>query len=432
MTTTPEALPDRVRTRLVAHAAEALGGLATDHLPASLKRVATFTPQRRARLGGTQIMTLLESDEDFRERIGVQVRAQHPESASDLDGLVASVDAAALGFLERPTGWEKLIDEVAAADLAGQAVVEAGAARDQVLRLTARVEELTDELRVQRARSKDAQDKLRTENAELRRKLGESRTTARQASERADLARRTAEEAEASAKQVVTTADAELRRLKARVMALEADLNRASRTARADRDQASLRARLLLDTLLQAGQGLRHELGLPLVSGSPADRVAADLAEPGVRTPSGSTSLSTDDPALLRQLLELPGVHVIVDGYNVTKSAWADASLEAQRERLLRGLAPVVARNRVELTVVFDAAQAERRGLVQPPRGVRVLFSPVGSIADDVIRDLVAAEPEGRVVVVVTSDRAVVDDVTRKAGVRAVDSAALIRLLSRS
>ena len=34
------------------------------------------------------------------------------------------------------------------------------------------------------------------------------------------------------------------------------------------------------------------------------------------------------------------------------------------------------------------------------PRGVRVLFSPVGVIADDVIRELVGAEPQGRPVVV--------------------------------
>ena len=53
------------------------------------------------------------------------------------------------------------------------------------------------------------------------------------------------------------------------------------------------------------------------------------------------------------------------------------------------------------------------------PRGVKVLFSPVGVIADDVIRELVAAEPAGRVVVVVTEDRELADDV-RRAGARVV------------
>ena len=102
-----------------------------------------------------------------------------------------------------------------------------------------------------------------------------------------------------------------------------------------------------------------------------------------------------------------------------------------QRDRLVAGLATLVARTGAETTVVFDAAETATRPLVRPPRGVRVRFTPEGVIADDVIREFVAAEPEGRAVVVVTSDRAVVADVVRKAGVRAVASAALVRLLAR-
>ena len=140
--------------------------------------------------------------------------------------------------------------------------------------------------------------------------------------------------------------------------------------------------------------------------------------------------MAVDDPALLEQLLALPRVHMVVDGYNVTKTAWPDLSLEKQRDRLMGALAPLVARSGAEVTVVFDAADKKERPLVNRPRGVRVLFSPVGVIADDVIRELVAAEPQGRPVVVVTTDQAVVRDVT-KAGARAVASAALARLLAR-
>jgi hypothetical protein len=64
------------------------------------------------------------------------------------------------------------------------------------------------------------------------------------------------------------------------------------------------------------------------------------------------------------------------------------------------------------------------------PRGVRVLFSPYGVIADDVIRDIVAAEPRGRALVVASSDQAVARDV-EAAGFRVVASAALGALLSR-
>jgi hypothetical protein len=51
-------------------------------------------------------------------------------------------------------------------------------------------------------------------------------------------------------------------------------------------------------------------------------------------------------------------------------------------------------------------------------------------IADDIIRELVAAEPQGRPVVVVSSDQQVARDVKR-AGARSVASPALGRLLAR-
>jgi predicted RNA-binding protein with PIN domain len=59
-----------------------------------------------------------------------------------------------------------------------------------------------------------------------------------------------------------------------------------------------------------------------------------------------------------------------------------------------------------------------------------VLFSRPGEIADDLIRRLAAAEPPGRVVVVVSSDREVADGVARS-GARPVASVALLRLLGR-
>ena len=109
----------------------------------------------------------------------------------------------------------------------------------------------------------------------------------------------------------------------------------------------------------------------------------------------------------------------MVDGYNVTKAAWPTASLEAQRSRLVAALGPLVARSGAETTVVFDAAESTARTVMPAPRGVRVVFSPEGVIADDVIRQLVAAEPRGRVVVVVSSDQAVARDVARE-GARVV------------
>ena len=45
-----------------------------------------------------------------------------------------------------------------------------------------------------------------------------------------------------------------------------------------------------------------------------------------------------DDPDHLGRLLTLPRVHLVVDGYNVTKTGYGDLPLADQRERLLGGL----------------------------------------------------------------------------------------------
>ena len=133
-------------------------------------------------------------------------------------------------------------------------------------------------------------------------------------------------------------------------------------------------------------------------------------------------------PALLEQYLSLPRSRMVVDGYNVSMSAWPSSPLEAQRTRLLGGLAPLVARTGAETTVVFDGAGADARPPTSPPRGVKVLFSPPGVIADDVIGQLVEAEPQGRVVLVVSDDREV-QGRCQRSGARAVSSAALVGLL---
>jgi predicted RNA-binding protein with PIN domain len=272
---------------------------------------------------------------------------------------------------------------------------------------------------------------VKAENSDLRHKLGDARARVRTAEQVARRAENAAVEAEQSGAAVAAAGEAEIRRLRGRIEELERDLAKARRTERAERGGEALRARLLLDTLLDTAQGLRRELGLPAVEGSPADSVAAHVAEQGSRTSTGHGSLASDDPVLLDQLLTLPRVHLVVDGYNVTKTAWPDLSLEQQRDRLMRGLAPLAARSGAEVTVVFDAADTAQRPLVNKPRGVRVLFSPVGVIADDVIRELVAAEPEGRPLVVVSSDQEVVRDVLR-AGARVAAATALSRLLERS
>jgi predicted RNA-binding protein with PIN domain len=139
-----------------------------------------------------------------------------------------------------------------------------------------------------------------------------------------------------------------------------------------------------------------------------------------------ATGRSVTDAAVLDRLLALPAAHLIVDGYNVTKTGYGEQSLADQRSRLIGQLAGLSARSGAEVTVAFDGG---RRPTVQPatPRGVRVLFSQ-DEIADDLIRRLVAAEPPGRAVIVVTSDQQIVSDVSR-AGAWTAPSAVLLALV---
>jgi hypothetical protein len=103
------------------------------------------------------------------------------------------------------------------------------------------------------------------------------------------------------------------------------------------------RLRLLLDTVVEAAAGLRRELALPPTTVRPADAVAAVAPTAQGVDDVGPRAHASDDPALLDQLLALPQVHLVVDGYNVTKTglrrlaAGGPALAPAQRAHLARG-----------------------------------------------------------------------------------------------
>ena len=453
-------LPDPVRGRVLALAADALGRLAVEHVPASLKKVSTFTPAHRARLAGPRIAAVLEQDPEFWDRLAVQVRAaagplaQAVTEAAAVGRLPEDVDrteALATAWLLQLPGWPELAAARTGAPVADQPVAgvttdepppaaagpAAGRARTvaeaRLRELTARVAQVRADADRQRTRDRDRVEKVKEENTELRRTLGQTRTRLTAAQAEAEVLRTGAEDRAREVEQAVSASAAEVRRLRARIEVLEEELAAARRAERSAKVSGSVRARLLLDTLGDAAQGLRRELALPAVDRLPADELVADAGRPGTRVSTGRGSLQRDDPRLLEELLALPRAHLVVDGYNVTKTAWPELTLERQRDRLLSGVASLAARTAVEATVVFDAADTGEatRPLVTPPRGVRVRFSPVGVIADDVIRELLHLEPSGRAVVVVTSDRELAGDAQRL-GFRSVGAATLSRLVSRA
>jgi predicted RNA-binding protein with PIN domain len=429
---TAATLPADVRQRVVAMTAEALEELSADVLPAGLRPVVGFVRQRRARLASGPISQAL-LDDTFRERVAVTIRPRHADVLAALErGDPVSVDpveVAALTYLVRPLGWDKIL-----ADALERVEAERHGTRvddEAVLRARRQSEELRSELESVRQRLKQQLTAVKAENTDLRHKLAAERARSREAVAASQEAGTALEQVQEEARQGTGEARAEARRLRARVEELESQARTTKSAERDVRTSEALRARLLLDTLLDAAQGLRRELALPPVDVLPADAVAAGLDEPGPAADVPTRARVDSDPALLEQLLSLPRMHLLVDGYNVTKNGWPTLPLEAQRARLLRELAPVVARCRAEVTVVFDGAELHSRPVTSAPRGVRVLFSPPGVTADEIVRDLARAEPPGRPVVVVSSDKQVrrwaVD-----ATARSLPAQALLNLLARS
>lgn len=408
--TEPAPVPERLRLRVVALVSAVLPSVTP--VPPSLRKVAGFAPARRARLGGGAIWAAL-SDDAFREHAAVQVAAAVPEQQDD------PVDAAARAWLAREDGWEAVVSQVV--DSLGADEQRDGHASAEHTRLTAQVAALQAELVAARALHRQELETAKADHKVLRQRLGEARGVLRAAEEERDAAYAARDEAVAAAERATRAAEADVRRLRSQLEEAESGLAASRRDARSERDAASVRARLLLDAVVDAATGLRRELALPPVSGTPGDAVEADLA--GIDAAPASSAPAT--PVLLEQTLAMPRSRLVVDGYNVTKQAWPTASLEAQRSRLVSALGPLVARSGAETTVVFDAAESTVRTAMPAPRGVRVVFSPEGVIADDVIRQLVAAEPRGRVVVVVSDDQAVARDVVR-AGARSVPTSALL------
>jgi predicted RNA-binding protein with PIN domain len=302
----------------------------------------------------------------------------------------------------------------------------------------AELERLRAELAQAREHTKSETERLRTElesakkEAEsLHRKLRAALSDVKRGEAALRKVQGEIEAVRAEGQAQVSAAESETRRLRARLGETEAALETARRAAREGRSVEDMRVRLLLDTLLDATQGLRRELALPPVSVRPAQTV--DAVEPGRMTPKdiAARALSDSDPAILDQLLALPQVHLVVDGYNVTKTGYPQMPLEKQRLRLLGQLSQLAAQTGAEVTCVFDGAELAAPVLLAPPRGVRVLFSKPGVTADELIRQLVRAEPPGRPVIVASTDREVADGVAR-AGARPVASAVLLKRLSKA
>ncbi|MFE7648884.1 NYN domain-containing protein [Streptomyces phaeoluteigriseus] len=427
-------LPDGVRRRVVQIVSDGFGGLTVAELPPQLRQYARFAPNRRAKFAGNAMAAALETDPLFRQRIGEKFREAQPELAGVLDSgspppAADPLDVAAAAYVLRPAGWVKLV--TAAGEEAQRADAERAdeESRAELERLREQLAEARELTRTETERLRTELDAAKREAESLHRKLRSALSDVKRGEAALRKLQGEMDAVRSEGQAQVSAADSESRRLKTRLGEAEAALEATRRAARENRSVEDMRVRLLLDTLLESAQGLRRELALPPVSVRPAETV--DAVEPGRMTPKdiAARALSENDPAILDQLLALPQAHLVVDGYNVTKTGYPQMPLEKQRLRLLGQLSALAAQTGAEVTCVFDGAELVAPVLLAPPRGVRVLFSKPGITADELIRQLVRAEPPGRPVIVASTDREVADGVAR-AGARPVASAVLLKRLT--
>ena len=429
-------LPDSVRLRVVEIVSDALGRLPANDVPVQLRPFAKFAPAKRAKAAAMPMAAALESDGAFRARVAERIREASPDLAESLyAGIVPAAadphEIAAVAYVLRPQGWTGIVKDALEAVAQGARAVAGEVAEGELARLTSEVATLREAAKTEAEALRASQEEARREGDQLRRRVRQLEADMRRAQASARGAETALETARSEAAAAASASEAEIRRLRTRLAQAESALEVARRAARSGRSEGDMRLRLLLETLTGSVKGLERELALAPTQERPADSVAA--AAPDSMAPSDVSmqGRSTDDPALLDQYLALPMVHLVVDGYNVTKTGYPTLSLAEQRVRLVGGLAALAARTGAEVTCVFDGAALDGPVRLTQPRGVRVLFSAPGEIADELIRRLVAAEPAGRPVVVVSSDREVAEGV-RRSGAKPVPASMLLNRLARS
>ena len=312
---------------MLAVAATALGRLPADQVPAPLRAAARFTPSKRVRLAGPALAAALSTDAIFRLRAAEQIERESPDMAEAartgvLPGAADPVELAAAAYLLRPAGWTELVERSRAA------LEERNHPhpRPSPRRRGGASCGPSWPTRTPPSASRPSGSAPRP------RPPGPRRTPcAGNCASRPAPAARPSGPAPPPRRRWPRSAGASPPRTPAARPSCAGSgsgwprpsdaVEAGRRAARETRQADEARLWLLLDTLTGAAQGLRRELALTPTDERPADSVAASQPRPDARAARG------DDPELVDRLLGLPRVHLVVDGYNVTKSGYGELPL---------------------------------------------------------------------------------------------------------
>lgn len=469
-------VPEALLAPLLDTAADHLRALEPGDVPLSLRPLTGFDRRGLSRgAARQQLLRAIESEEGFRkemverflERAEVEdvLGRWNPSDAVGLVDAAAERDdlpllASAL-YAARPDGWnfgvgiavatyerrrrEQAADDDVKALRAQVAALEearrrADTARSESDANAQRLDrELRDERRSRRAREEEAQrhtDVARRRAESLERELAAAReeTQAAEARHRREVSRVRAAEADArAAHQEVARLESELAELAERSVREPGVLGAAERQALED---AAELARRVADGLGVLATRHRDASGASDAAGpAPARQDTSrggGRGRDGGRTrpapPAVPKGLVADSPEGVNAMLHVPGVVMVVDGYNVSMQGWPDAPPDLQRERLLAALTELQMRMRCGVVCVFDGADV---GSVPAPRrtGVRVVFSEPGEDADPVVvRQVASFVRRAAPVLAVSSDHWVRDHAEAQ-GARVVGARALLQVL---
>jgi hypothetical protein len=400
-------------------------------VPATVK--AFFGKPRVPSAALGRLRRAIEADPVFRSRL----------AAGALPELVDEVGRL---WLQQPFGWEaealaivteskRRAADTDAAVLLGRAdkrrraaEVAAGRAKAEAIRLEALLDDQQveiDRLRADVAKADDVVAEARAELLDVRNEARHARDREHAAAGR--LAKVTAERDEArnaSPSEPSSTARIEVDP-GFRVVA-DAALQGLIDSAESAAESAAVAARLAGDSLA-AIYGVVHDEPIEQSQSTGGAESGVDARQRVRRRPLALPGGVIATSAEAAGHLARSDASMLIDGYNVAMLARPRLSLADQRAWLIDSVENVVRRFGTDATIVFDGAHVVGSHTATR-RSTRIVYSPAGVIADDVIRDEIDRLPDGRHVVVVTNDAELARD-ARARGANVVPSNALVALL---
>lgn len=263
----------------------------------------------------------------------------------------------------REDGWhQRLLDAFAETE----AVPDAQDPGDE------RVEREKERSRRARDETKRAREGAKREVAEQRRVNLELEARVQDLTERVTALTEEVTRVRKEAELTASTSERELRKARKRADRAEAALDGAETTIRKLKQDLS-------ETRAQKASPPKKQ---PVRRKKPVPEEPEPSRRPKLAVPKGRFD---DDPETLAEWLGTPKVHLLVDGYNVSKAegGFGDVRLERQRDLLLQAVEKVVRRHRIKATVVFDGSEIPP-GASRRARGpVEVEYSRPDEIADD-------------------------------------------------